>query len=569
MIEAADREETINVTTTGTKKFRYGRASWVYGEELDQTDAMWWSPDSSKLAFYEFDERLVKDFYLLRGWSDLRTEPETEGYPKPGEPNPIAGLLVFDLSTHKTVRIQTGGDLEQYVYNIQWTHDGKELLFSRTNRHQDALEVCAASPDTGQIRLVVAETQDTWQNNRPEMRFLKDGHRFIWETEKTEWKQFELRDLDGSFVTALGEGSYPADSIVKVDEDHSVLYYMAYSATNPLNAQLHCVNLDGSGHRSLTDPQLTHSVRLSEDGRWFIDEYETAENPPATALCDIEGHRIATLAESDCSKMKDLGLEPGEVFTFKAGDGATDLYGVLQKPSRFDPGRKYPLLIDVYGGPFTQGVRNHFAPANAGCEFGYLIAKFENRGGTNRGKAFESATYLHLGGVDLDDQAAGVRFLTQRPYVDGQRVGISGSSYGGYMSALAILKYPEVCQAAVAGSAVTHWKNYDTIYTERYMRTPQENEKGYEDSSCAHYADQLRGKLLIIHGMVDNNVHPTNAWQLIEALNKADRPFEMMFYPNSSHSVGSTSRTVRWEFFYRTLIQQHDEASPAGAAHAD
>ena len=248
-----------------------------------------------------------------------------------------------------------------------------------------------------------------------------------------------------------------------------------------------------------------------------------------------------------------MGLVAPEIFEFVASDGETKIFGTLHKPANFDPEKKYPLLIDVYGGPQSTGITNTWSPANPICELGFLVAKVGNRGTVKRGKAFESANFRNLGGPDLDDQVSAVQFLAQRNYVDASRVGIWGHSYGGYLSALGILKYPDVFQAAVAGSPVTDWKNYDTIYTERYMQTPRENADGYKSSSCLKYARQLKGKLLLVHGLIDDNVHPANTWQLAKALQDKDKRFDMMVYPGFKHGVQSTYEAVRWEYFFRHL----------------
>ena len=311
---------------------------------------------------------------------------------------------------------------------------------------------------------------------------------------------------------------------------------------------------------------MNHRVWLSPDGKWFVSTYESAEAPPTTALFSTESGRVAILAESDTSRFEELGLQRPEPFTCKAADGVTDLYGILFKPSGFDPGRSYPLVIDVYGGPQSQRVRNRWRPANPYCELGFLIAVIDNRGTGGRGKAFEEAVYLKCGTVDLIDQVAGVRFLTQRPWIDGGRVGVFGHSYGGYMSALAILKFPDVFHVAVASSPVTDWHNYDTIYTERYMRTPQENPDGYDEGSCLTYVDQLSGKLLLMHGMVDDNVHPSNSWQLVHALQEAHKRFSMVFFPNSAHRLGKPVRLLRWEFLYEHLIGHEGGSVMAGRA---
>jgi len=277
------------------------------------------------------------------------------------------------------------------------------------------------------------------------------------------------------------------------------------------------------------------------------------------SLFDMQGKEVAVLAkqsESDLKKSKSIGLTKPELFSCKATDGKTYLYGTLYKPANFDPKRKYPLLVSVYGGPSSRGVSNRYSAAYPHCEFGFLVATIANRGTASRGKAFETAGYLKLGTVDLDDQAAGVRHLAKRPYVDTTRVGIAGHSYGGYMSALALLRYPEVFHVGVAGAPVTDWKNYDTIYTERYMRTPKENPDGYRAGSCLSYAKNLRGKLLLLHGLIDDNVHPANTWQLADALQRAGKQFDMMIYPRSKHGLISHSSSLRWLYLHRHLRPQ-------------
>ncbi|MHC5024130.1 MAG: S9 family peptidase [Planctomycetota bacterium] len=549
----------IAVTTDGTRKRRYGQASWVYGEELRQIDAMWWSPDSARLVFYEFDEREVNDFFLVGGWSERHTEVLVEGYPKPGEPNPRATLRIFDLLSKETIAADVNVEDDHYIYNVRFTPDGSELLVNRTNRHQNVLEVLAVDPESGDARVVLTERQPCWQSNSPTMRFLADGDRFIWETERTGFRQFELRDLNGNMLAQLSRGQYPARQVHHVDEDRGVIYYTAFSGRHPLNARIHRVGLDGTGSTCLTQDDLNHElVSVSPDGHWFIARSQTLAEPPTTALFDSDGRRAAVLAETETSEIESLALQPPEMFTFKADDGRTDLYGWLYKPSDFDPARQYPLLIDVYGGPLSQGVRNSYRPAYAQTEFGFIIAKIDNRGTTGRGKAFETAAYLDLGSVDLQDQVDGVRHLAARPYIDGDRVGIFGHSYGGYMAALAILKHPDVFHVAVAGAPVTDWRNYDTIYTERFMRTPEENTEGYDAGSCLTYVDQLRGRLLIMQGMVDDNVHPNNTWQLVAALQEAGKPFDMFLFPDGGHGLGPGASSRRWLHLHQHLI-----ASPA------
>jgi dipeptidyl-peptidase-4 len=556
--------ERIAVTTDGGDDLKYGQASWVYGEELDQTTAMWWSPDSKRVAFYRFDESKVKDFFILGGLTDTNTRVMSEAYPKPGAANPTASLLIYDLETKKTVAVDSFSaaagareGTEYYLYNPLWTPDGSELLYSRTPRRQDVLDVLAANPTTGASRVVVTERQDAWQENRPLMRFLKDGRRFLWETEKTGFKHYELRSLDGSLLSTLTKGEWPAESVVLVDEEAGDVWFTAWSGKVAPQQQLHVAKLDGSACVRVTGDDFHHSnYRISPDGKFVIATAETTAIPPQTAVYARDGGaRLATLAEGSTKGFATHELTPCELFTCKAADGETDLYGRIAFPPAFDPTKKYPVVVDTYGGPSVRLVVDRFNAGDQRTALGFITMTVDNRGTPGRGKKFETAAYLKLGQIDLDDQAAAVTHLAaMRPYFDGTRVGITGSSYGGYMSAGAVIRRGDVFHAAVAVSAPTDWRNYDTIYTERYMRTPQENPEGYDAGSWVKLAGKLGGKLMLFHGMVDDNVHPTNVFQLANALQSINRPFSMMLFPNSDHSVrGPAAESAKWSFFVDAL----------------
>jgi dipeptidyl-peptidase-4 len=317
---------------------------------------------------------------------------------------------------------------------------------------------------------------------------------------------------------------------------------------------LHRVGLDGKGDVRLTDPAFNHSIDLAPDGKSMIDTCQTHDQPPFTRVLDAEGKVLADLTKSDMSRFDQLKLERVELFTFKAADGKTDLYGMLHKPSNFDPKKKYPLLVSVYAGPNTNGARETFATPNPITEYGFLFATIDSRSAGGRGKRFLDAIYEKLGVTEIDDQAAGVKALGTRPYVDSKRVGIYGTSYGGYASALCLLRYPDVFQAACAMSPVTSYRLYDSIYTERYMWIPEENKKGYDAGSAMTYADKLKGRLMIYFGTADNNVHPSNSLQLIKALEAAGKSFEVQVGPDKGHTAVSQPRMM--EFFIENLVMK-------------
>ncbi|MFT3882276.1 MAG: DPP IV N-terminal domain-containing protein [Gemmatales bacterium] len=559
-------ENETPVTTDGSEKLRikYGTASWVYGEELYQTTAMWWSPDSTKLAYYRFDESKVKDFFLQMNQTKFQGTMNIEPYPKAGTDNPEVDLFVYDVASKKSVRVdaRSGKTLEDgvvgyYVYNIAWSPDGKEVLFNRTNRRQNIMEFCAADPSTGSVRVIIREEWlPSWTENRPAKRLLKDNNRFIWTSDRNGFKNFYLYDHSGKLHATLTNHQFEVANIVRVDEEGGFLYYMAHDGDNPYKLQLHRVGLDGKGDVRLTDPAFNHAVDLAPNGKSFIDTYFTHDVPESARLVNDQGKVVAELTKSDMSKFEKLGLKKVEFFTYKAGDGVTDLYGMLHFPSNFDPNKKYPLLVSVYAGPETNGARETFTLPSAMTEYGFLVATLDSRSAAGRGKKFLDAIYLKLGVTEIDDQAAGVKALWSRPYLDKNRVGIHGTSYGGYASILCLLRHPDVFQAACASSPVTDYRHYDTIYTERYLYTPQENKKGYDEGSAMTYVKDLKGRLMIYYGTADDNVHPNNAMQLIQALQRAGKSFEVQVGPDLGHTQVNQNRMM--EFFIENLVMRKD-----------
>jgi len=326
---------------------------------------------------------------------------------------------------------------------------------------------------------------------------------------------------------------------------------MAHSGDNPMKLQLHRVGLDGKGDQRLTDPAFLHTVDVAPDGEHFTDVAQTHDQPPVTRLMDAKGKEVSELAQSDLAAYDKLGLRRVELLRYPAADDTTELFGLLHFPSTFDPAKKYPLLVSVYAGPGSNGASERFALPSALTEYGFLVASLDSRSASGRGKRFMDAIYQKLGVTEVDDQAAGVRSLWPRPYLDREHVGIFGTSYGGYVSAMCLLRHPDAFQAACASSAVTDWRHYDSIYTERYMRTPQENKDGYDAGSAMSYAANLKGDLMIYYGTADNNVHPANALQFIAALQAAGKHFEVQVGPDQGHTGLNTERMM--EFFIEHL----------------
>jgi dipeptidyl-peptidase 4 len=555
-------ENELAVTNEGSesKRIKFGSATWVYGEELNQTTAMWWSPDSKKLAFYSFDLTNVRDYYLQYKQTEIYDSLEVEPYTKVGAINPVVGLIIYDLESKKSVTVDvrngkpmTDDVLGHYVYDIQWSPDGTELLFHRTNRRQNVMEWTAANPETGKCRVVVREEWlPSYTTNSPDFQFLNDNNRFIWTTERTGFKNYLLYDLSGKLLATLTNHPFEVAGIVKVDEKAGHLYYLARSGDNHMKLQLHRVKLDGTGVIRLTAPTFNHTVDISPDGKYIVDVAQTHNIPPFTQLLDSKGQSVSKLADSDLTNFNQLGLKKVEAFTFTSVDGKTKLHGLLHFPSNFDPSKKYPLLVSNYGGPETNEFRETFVYPNALTEYGFLVASIDGRNVGGKGKVVMDQIYGKLGYAEMEDFAEGVKSLYNRPYFDKSRVGIYGTSFGGTTSAMCLLRFPDVFHAAVANSGVTDWRNYDNIYTERYMNLLADNLQGYEITSIMKYAPNLEGKLMIYYGTTDNNVHPSNSLQLINALQKANKSFEVQVGPDRGHTAVSTERMM--EFFIQNLV---------------
>ncbi len=584
IVDANGTETPVTSDGSAATRVKYGTASWVYGEELNQETAMWWSPDGKKLAYYRFDESNVPDFYLTVGETAIRPTLDAEAFPLAGGANPIVDLFVYDVDARRSVPVDvrdgqrfSNEAVGHYVYRVEWTRDSRELLFLRTNRRQNVMDVAAADPTTGKCRIVLREQWPTgWLNEDPRLVFLTDGRRFIWESQRNGWNNFYLYDLSGRLIAPLtSHTTFESYSLVKLDEPRQLLFYMARDGDNPLKLQLHRVGLDGRGDTRLTDPAFHHTIGnclpsvgarvplqlpipgpcgISPDNRYFVDVYQTHDTPSATRVVDATTRRtVADVTTADDSALERLHLRKPELFTFTAADGKTTLRGILQFPSGFDPTRSYPMLVSVYGGPefASNTARETFVNPSPIAELGFLVVNVDSRAVPGLGKRALDSIYLKLGVAEMDDMAEGIKSLWNRPYVDKTRVGIFGTSYGGYTAAMELLRHPEVFAAASSSSPPSDWRNYDTVYTERYMWTPDENASGYVDGSVLTYAKSLKGRLLLYYGTADNNVHPTNALQIVKALQDAGKSFDLQVGPDQGHSAVNQERML--EFFIDAL----------------
>ena len=594
----ADGTGEKQITTDGSveKRIKNGSGSWVYGEELNQTTAIWWSPDSTKVGFYRFDESPVKDYFLQMNQTAVQDTLDIEAYPKAGQPNPIAEIFMYEVASgqKKQIDIRDGKPFSNdvvghYAYNVRWSPDGTELFLNRTNRRQNILEFVACSPATTKCRVVIRESWPTgWVDNAPQLRYLADNKRFIWESDRSGFTNYYLYDLTGKLINQITNNTTAeSGAIVKLDEANNVMFYMARDGENYMKMQLHRVGLDGRGDVRLTDPKFNHNVGacgggggggrgaggaggggacgISPDNKYFVDVYQTHNQPPASQVVDAtNGKVLSQLGKSDMTKSDQIGFKRAEQFTYKSSDGKTTLYGLISFPSNFDPSKKYPTLIPVYGGPASGSnvPTENFAPPVPNTEYGFLVVNLSSRAAPGMGRRTLDAIYMKLGITEMDDMAEGIKALAAKPYFDKARVGMHGSSYGGYTSASMILRHPDLVTAASAGSPVTAWYHYDSIYTERYMWIPQENKEGYEGGNAMNLAGNLKGRLLLYYGTADNNVHPNNSMQLIQALQRAGKSFELQVGPDAGHSDVNGNR--RMEFFIENLVMRPDRLIAPG-----
>jgi dipeptidyl-peptidase-4 len=565
LIERETNAET-KVTTDGDigKRIRYGMPTIVYGEELGAGLGLWWSPDSKRVAYYKFNEGHVKDYYLVLELTAQYPRLVVDPYPKAGIQSPQVDLFIYDLETKKSTQVDVrsgkpyGDDaLGYYVYRVNWSleeRSERELLFCRMNRKQNTIEVCAADPATGQVRVIV---HDEWLKNYVDHQspfvYLRDRKRFIWGSDRNGFRNYYLYDMTGKQITPLTQHEFDCGNLLKIDEENNSLYYMARDGENYQKQQLHRVGLDGKNHVRLTDREFNHTVTIAPDNTHFVDVYQTHDLPAATRVVDMNGKVVAELAKSDLSRFEEIGLKKIEVFTFKTLDGTAELHGMLHFPSNFDPQKKYPILLTVYGGPETSRLRETFATPNQLTEYGFLVAEVDARSLSGRGRKFSDPFFHNLGIVEMDDHAAGIKELLKRPYTNG-KVGVFGTSYGGTVAATLILRYPDLFQAASASSAVTDYRNYNDIYPERFNGLVSENKEGYDKATVMTYVQNLKGALLIFYGTADNNVHPSNSMQLIRALQQAGKSFEVQLGPDQGH-VGVNQQRMM-EFFIENLVMR-------------
>ncbi|MGH9880744.1 MAG: S9 family peptidase, partial [Pyrinomonadaceae bacterium] len=528
---AQERERRL--TTDGSAKILNGRLDWVYQEELygrGNFEAYWWSPDSTMIAYLRFDEKPVPEFTVV-DHIPYHQNVETTPYPKAGDPNPLVQLGVVNAAGGATRWMDTykyqPSDL--LLVRVSWTPDSKQVAYQAQNREQTFLDLNFADARDGKSKQILRETTKAWVSVLNNPHWLKDGS-FLWESERTGWQHLYHYSAEGKLVRQVTDGRWEIRSFKGVDRDKGIAYFEATEHSH-IAPQAYRINLDGSGLMRLTAEEGSHSIFLSPSYNLFVDRWSDINTPTKTRLLDTGGKQIRVIEENKVESLGQYKLGKVELMQVKTRDGFV-MEAMMIKPPDFTPAKKYPVLEYTYAGPNAPQVRNAWGSTTYMwhqllAQKGYVSWIVDNRTASSKGVESSWPVYKNFGELELRDIEDGLAWLKTQPYVDAARIGIWGWSYGGFMTSYA-LTHSKSFKVGIAGGSVTDWRNYDTIYTERYMQTPQNNPDGYRKSSPVHFAKDLSGKLLLIHGAIDDNVHMQNTIQFVYELQKAGKQFELM-----------------------------------------
>lgn len=555
---------TTQITFDGKKNSVInGMCDWVYEEEFSFTKAFEWNKDGSYIAFLRFDETEVPEFTMQLYHNEAYPENVKFKYPKVGEKNSEVSVQIFELKRGTVKTCKLGNEPDTYIPRIKWTSEENMLCISRLNRHQNHLELLNYDVKKDKFYKLIDEVNKYYIEINDDLVFLKNGKEFVYTSEKEGYNQVYLYDIRGQEKLKLTTGNYDVISVIGVDQKKDKLYFKA-AMKSPMEHGIFEIGLNGKNLRQLTENGGQNNVSFSRNFEYRVFNRSTANQAPSYILYDKEGKAIRVLEEN-----KNIGVQqdkfavsPIEFFQFKTSEGV-ELNGWMIKPADFNPNVKYPVFMTQYSGPGSQQVTDGWKGSNYWwfqmlAQNGYLIACVDPRGTGARGEEFRKMTYMQMGHYETIDQIEAAKYMGSLPYTDASRIGIFGWSYGGYMSSLAILKGNDVFKAAIAIAPVTNWKWYDSVYTERYMRSYTENKNGYDLNSPVNFADRLKGAYLLCHGMADDNVHFQNSVEMAEALIDANKQFETYFYPNRNHGInGGNARlhlyTKMTNFIFKNL----------------
>jgi len=537
---ATQRERRL--TTDGGPNILNGRLDWVYQEELygrGNFEAYWWSPDSTKLAYLRLDESPVPEFTVVDHIPYDQTLEVTR-YPKAGDPNPLVKLGVVNAAGGATRWVDTykytPSDL--LIVRVSWTPDSRKVVYQAQNREQTFLDLNFAGSEDGKSTTMLRETSKAWVEVVDNPTWLKDGS-FLWQSARSGWLHLYLYAPDGKLVRQVTDGRWEARSIDNVDEDKGLVYFTGTEHSH-IAPQAYRVKLDGTGFTRLTTTEGTHKATFSPASNYFVDTWSDVNTPTQTRLYDADGKLVRVLAENKVEALQQYRLGAVEFSQVKTRDGF-EMEAMMIKPPDFDASKKYPVLEFTYSGPHAPSVKNSWGGTaymwhQMMAQKGYIVWILDNRTASGKGVESEWPVYKNFGELELRDLEDGIAWLKKQPYVDGSRIGIWGWSFGGFMTSYA-LTHSQSFKVGIAGGTVSDWRNYDSIYTERYMQTPQNNLDGYKKGSPVTNAKDLHGKLLLIHGAIDDNVHVANTIQFLYELQKSGKQVQLMLYPKSRHGV--------------------------------
>ena len=535
-----NKQTEVQITKDGNRNnIINGASDWVYEEEFGLVRAFEWSPDNRKIAYYKFDETHVKEFSMDVFNQNLYPSQEVFKYPKAGEANSTVGIYTYDLGDNKSSYIYTEKDYEYYP-RIKWSNNPDLLIIYGMNRHQNTLDFIVANTKEKTNYVLFSETDNYYIDIHDNLTFIENDY-FIWTSEKSGFNHIYLKGLDGS-EEQLTNGNWEVDKFYGVDSDKMRLFYSS-TKDGSINRSIYLLDIASKTSLKLNELDGMNSASFSSDMKYYMNSYETANTPPRFSLHKANGIEIKVVEDnSDFStKLEKYIISKKEFFSITTSEDV-ELNTWMIKPPDFDKNKKYPLFMVVYGGPGSQQVINSWGWNNFFwhqhlAQKGYVVACVDNRGTGGKGAEFKKMTYQELGKFETIDQIEAAKYFSNLEYIDKNRIGIQGWSYGGYMSSLAITKGSEYFDLAIAVAPVTNWRYYDNIYTERYMRTPQENASGYDDNSPINHVDKLKGEYLLIHGAADDNVHVQNSYEMISALVKANKQFDLFIYPDKNHGI--------------------------------
>ena len=540
VLELASKQVT-QLTSDGSDTLLNGELDWVYPEELDLGTAHWWSPDSRSIAYLQSDiarEPVFPQVSLLNHHGLL----EPERFPQPGDPNADVRVGVVPVGGGATRWMNFGEPRGNLIARLAWLPSSREVAVEKLPRIQNKLDLLVADVSTGNSRLFLHEEDPYWINVSGDIDFLSDG-RLLWTSERDGFRHFYLYSAAGQLVKQITSGDWEVDSVLGLDPAEERVFYTSTEAS-PLERQLYSIRLDGSGKQRLTQGAGTHSISLSPTSSYYLDDYSGFTAAVRRTLFHGDGNELRVYREPDASEAQQYEILPSEIVTVPAEDG-TKLYARLIKPAGFDPAKKYPAIVMVYGGPGIQEITNVWQGLSWDqvlAHRGFVIWQLDNRGSRGRGHKFESVIYHDMGEHELADQKTGIAHLLSMGFVDEHRLGLYGWSYGGFMTLYTVTHAPGLIKAAIAGAPVTNWRNYDSIYTERYMGLPDQNAEAHATSSPVPRVGDLQAKLLIVHNIEDDNVHFLNTVQMANALELANKQFFMVIYPQKSHGVSGPAR---------------------------